>query len=123
MIKSFMAFVMLSTSAMAADLDDFYEVPRAFTGPPAVVVVRPVPALPAPAPAPVPVLSSCAPAVVNGVFPPDTLIVRSGPGPEFPAIGSLPEGVPVQICTALYGWGKLAGPGWVSLRYILPLEQ
>jgi hypothetical protein len=99
MIKSFLSFAMLSTSAMAADLDDFYEVPRAFTGPPAVVVVRPVPVLPTPAPVP-----PCAPGVVNGVFPPDTLIVRTGPGPEFSAIGSLPEGTPVQICTALYGW-------------------
>jgi hypothetical protein len=117
MIKFFLALTMLSTSAMAADLDYYDEVPLAPTGPPTVVMVRPVPV-----PVPVPVPASCSLGIVNGVFPPDTLIVRSGPGPEFPAIGALPEGAPVQICTALYGWGKLQGPGWVSLQYILPIQ-
>jgi hypothetical protein len=55
MIKFFLALTMLSTSAMAADLDYYDEVPLAPTGPPTVVMVRPIPMAPAPVPVPMPV--------------------------------------------------------------------
>src|SRR4051794_9593559 len=106
----FVTLTMLSTSAMAADLDYYDDVPLAPTGPPAVVMVRPVPMPPAlvpvpvpvptPVPAPVPV-PACGPEGVGSLqvvgnlhtWPPaDALTVRTGPGIEFAPLGLLFEG-------------------------------
>lgn len=141
----FVALTMLSSSAMAADLDyyDGDDVPLAPTGPPAVVMVRPVPMVPVPAPVPAPIpvpvpvvpapvpVPACGPEGVGSlqvvgnlhIWPPaDALTVRAGPGVEFAPIGLLFEGSPVVVCGALYGWGKLQGGGWASLRYLIPVQ-
>ena len=75
MIKStIMAFAFASTSAMAADLDYYDDVPRAITGPPAVVKVNPIPVpgvsvpLPIAPPLPaVPILPACGPEGVGSL--------------------------------------------------------
>ena len=138
MHKMILASLMLSTSAMAADLDYYDEVPQALTGPPAVVRVHPVPVpgvsvpLPiAPPPPPVPILPACGPEGVGSLqivgnlrsWPPaDALTVRDGPGVEYAPLGVLFEGAPVVVCGAFFGWGRLQGGGWVSLRYLIPVQ-
>ncbi|MGF1447056.1 MAG: SH3 domain-containing protein [Pikeienuella sp.] len=64
---------------------------------------------------------------VSGVAPQDVLNIRSAPSADAPIIGALaPFAAPVEVVVSHAGWGRVTQGeqgGWVSMRYLAPIEM